>query len=194
MESDGHEAPPRRSTRIAVVVAVVTFLAGAGLGVLLTLLLTGRQANPNDEQIFATRECGVIVSPSSRATLRLTGKGPNCSMIRRWAGSFLQRGRLAGWRCAASAQACTRRNLSFELVAAPEAQRDVQAGRPRTGDTKEKLDAAWGAGRQLTCAGYYEYEAAEGPVIVEFEDKRGSNSGCIGDNAKKAVVKSIRPR
>ena len=178
-----------------MVVAVVTFLAGAGLGVLLTLLLAGRQANPNGEQIFATRECGVMVSPSSRATLRLTGKGPNCSIIRRWAGSFVQRGQLAGWQCAASAQACTRRNLSFELVAAPEAQRDVQAGRPRTGGTKEKLDAAWGAGRQLTCAGYYEYEAAEGPVIVEFDDKRGaSNSGCIGDNAKMAVAKSIRPR
>ena len=111
---------------------------GRSLGVLLALLLTGRQANPNDEQIFATRECGVIVSASSRTTLRLTGKGPNCSIIRRWAGSFVQRGQLAGWQCAASAQACTRHNLSFELVPAPEAQREVQAGRPRTGDTKEK--------------------------------------------------------
>jgi hypothetical protein len=163
--------------------------------VLLTLLLAGGQANSNGQQIFATRECGVIVSPGSTAPLRLTGKGPNCSVIRGWATSFVQRGSLAGWQCAASEQACTRGNLSFELVAAPEAQRDLRAGRPRVGNPKEKLDAAWGAGRQVTCAGYYEYQAPEGPVIVEFEDKRGpSYSGCIGDNAKTAVVKSIQPR
>ena len=181
--------------RTTVGITFVAFLVGTGVGVLLTLLLAGGQANSNGGQIFAMRECGVIVSPGSKTTLRLTGKGPNCSIIRRWAGSFVQRGSLPGWRCAASEQACSRRNLSFELVAAPEAQRDVQAGRPRVGDPKEKLDGAWGAGRQLTCAGFYEYEAPDGPVVVEFKEKReGSSSGCIGEDPETAVVKSIRPR
>jgi hypothetical protein len=193
---NSHEAvPPQRSRVVVLVVGVVAFLLGAGLGVALTLLLAGGQAKPTGEQIFATRECGVILSPSSKTPLRLTGKGPNCSIIRGWATSFVQRGSLAGWQCAASEQACSRRNLSFELVPAPETQRDLQVGRPHVGDAKAKLDAAWGTGRQITCAGYYQYQAPEGPVIVEFEDKRGpSYSGCIGDNAKTAVVKSIHPR
>ena len=61
------------------------------------------------------------------------------------------------------------------------------------GDAKSKLDAAWGLGTQVTCAGFYEYEAPEGPVIVEFEDRRESSSGCVGDNPK-AIDRTIRRR